>query len=492
MIAPILLLAATLVLPFQAGGGAKTWLVGFGGELMLPYLDGGVLEARTGWALSVRVLGGNGSLTVDPPDGPLRQLQIIDGGVESFILDSPGDWGLTTDEGYRLTVRVQPVLKPAITVLTTPLSNGTVEVVLRQPPRGYAFFEGAGGEQIHHPGDEVEISLESNSTGPYMVNLLEPQQAITYTGLLQGTPYTLTMPRLVASQLLYPDQRRLLVFRLPGEGETGPGGLVPLGLGRYTVQISAFTGSGYEPLQETEVTVVSRELDVSRLSSRARFDAVEGMSVFKVLVGDEEGGVTEVFLHPPLAWIKVVDSVHNETVANVGVQLSNTLYRGLGAEVLVVYESVTSFTEYSAGMSLKPVRNASFPLTVNGFPTKPLNIYFTPGTRYIIPVQLYKLSTTFHRPDNRPYPGPVTVEIGTVRKTMNTGEYVVLPPGEYTVKAVNPPSFTPATVNLDADKEATIVVLENPAQLSAMRAAAVALSIAITYQLYKMALKKRK
>ncbi|MEM4298433.1 MAG: hypothetical protein QW815_08715, partial [Nitrososphaerota archaeon] len=105
-----LLMALLLILPLagQGQGVEAVWLVGFGGDAMLPLLDGGVLEVRLGEAVWLKLMGRNGTVTRASPEGDGGAHPLLDGHATPLPpFDRTGLWSITTDDGKTLKVRVE-------------------------------------------------------------------------------------------------------------------------------------------------------------------------------------------------------------------------------------------------------------------------------------------------------------------------------------------------------------------------------------------------
>jgi hypothetical protein len=495
----LLLLVALVVLalPTVYGqAGEAVWLVGFGGEMMLPLLDGGELNARLGESVYLRILGRNGSVTITSPNGTVGSKNLVDGAAYlAANLDTTGAYTIETDDGRTIIIRVEED-EPSIpiTVSTTILSNGLVEMTLQQPIRGYALFLSSGGIETYRPGEDVTIPLEGNVTGPFKVSLLRPGGPLTYRGRLAGTPYTLTIPLLVAEytpRIADIEGRKIIVFKLPEWGKPGPAGLKPLHLGPLIVQVSAFTGMGYTMILEKTIIVVSPALDPDHLARTIHFNASEGIKDFEVIVGGDLGSVKHVTVKPPIARVKIFDTVHREYVRDARLDLPNSDYSTEDDWLLLSYYRSVTFSGYRESEVLEPVRNASIGVISNGFRAEPLEVSLRPGLMVELPVKLYRLYVDLLFPDGTPFEGEALIEVGSFRSTIVGGGYLKLPKGVYIIKSINPASFTSISLTLDADKHIRIYTVDDAVGLSLLRASAILLAGIASYQLYRIWLRRR-
>ncbi len=484
------LLLMVLVLPTVYGqGGEVIWLIGFGGEIMLPLLDGGELEARHGETVYLRILGRDGSVTVTAPDQTVIEKELRDGVADpTLTLSTPGTYTIRTDDGQTLTIKAGTAPSIPIVLSTEILPNGLVEISLQQPSRGYVLFQSShGGSDIYRPGETMMILLETDLTGPYKVSLLRPGGPLVYRGQMAGRPFTLTTPLLVAEytvRVVESDGRKGLVIKLPGLGEPGPGGLEPLRLGPLIIQVSAFTGLEYSRIMEKMILVVSPSLNPSQLSTAIRFNASEGVKAYQVVVGDELGGSTYVTVMPPLAWVKVYDILHKTYLQDARIGLSNSESRSEGETILLTYFSLYTFSEYQDFQILTPTRKASIEVLSMGFKTEPVEATLQPGITIELPVTLYHLYVDLVFPNGTSFPGEALIEINSKRFNVLSGRYLSLPHGDYFVRSITPQSFTTTALTLDADKHITIYLVDDAIGLSILRASAILLTGIMAYQVY--------
>ncbi|MEM1945149.1 MAG: hypothetical protein QXX57_05375, partial [Nitrososphaerota archaeon] len=415
-----LLMALLLILPLagQGQGVEAVWLVGFGGDAMLPLLDGGVLEVRLGEAVWLKLMGRNGTVTRASPEGDGGAHPLLDGHATPLPpFDRTGLWSITTDDGKTLKVRVEaPPENIPITLQTMIRSNGELEMTIQQPNRGYAFFEVIGdGSEIYNPGGEVILWLDDGLAGSFRVVLVRPGGPLTYQGLLGGRPYKVTIPPLVGVYELRAVDvggRSGLVFRLPQWGAVGPGGLEPLRLGHYLVQVSVVRGEGYSLILERAISVVSPDLNPAILSSKVVLHPDTVHAGVPVVVGDDLGAVRRVVVLPPVAWLRVFDTVHGEYLNGLELEIDNADYGNVGNSILLAYWKTLTIDRYSSGETITPVRNATVRAIATGSRTEPAQIFLSPGARVDLPVQLFRLYLELVFPNGTIYDGVVALEVG--------------------------------------------------------------------------------
>ncbi|MCS6769520.1 MAG: hypothetical protein NZ570_03685 [Candidatus Caldarchaeum sp.] len=463
------------------------WLVGLG-EQLLPILDGGVLTARVGETLVVRLLGRDGTLNIISPQGEAREVFIGDGVVtvlRKFSANDVGEWFIATDEGTTLMVVVEPpLIKPTVSLLVW-LENTTVVATTATGPQAFALFTGTPGEDVYTPGSTMRIRVDGLNLQLLRFDLLRKADRVRYAGRLNEVPYQVELDQLVMSQVV---QNRGGVFTvaLPGKGASGPLGLKPISYGQYIVRL--VTLGENRLVYEKEITVVPESFrGLNRLSRTLRVDFHEAMSRnFTLVVGDELGSIWFLNIRLPLMVFNVYDRTHSQRIDRYRLVLDNSSSSRVGDTTLLAFHSTLDITDYINGTYIEPIRVSDFTLVFDGYVSEFKEFEFRPGVSRTLDVDLYALVLRLVYPNGTVHRGPRTVEINNMT-FREDGERVFLIPSEkYVIRALEPKSFAPTLYVHSKDAVLTILVLDNAEALASLRVSAILMSLLLGYTAYKV------
>ncbi|MEM2238095.1 MAG: hypothetical protein QXR26_05805 [Candidatus Caldarchaeum sp.] len=468
------------------------WLVGFGGEQMLPLLDGGILTARVGESLTVRLMGRDGSVTLTSPRGLMDRVFIQDGALKvlkKFTFNDVGEWILTTDNGLNLIVIVEaPVFKPSVTVSVF-VENSEIIMSASAPPQSFALFQAQSDDMVFTPGANIQLTLENLNTPLLRFDLVRKAERIRYSGRLQGTPYGIELDQLVLSQVVQGRGRGGLMsfsINLPDEGSSGPSGLRVLSYGQHVVRLVTLGDS--RVVYEREITIVPKNLGGFKgLAKTVRAGFREAFEKnYTLVVGDELGNVWLLKLKPPLAVLRVYDSQHSVYVEDYQLILEGSSWHKLGGETLLAFYNILTVSDYSNGSSVNPSRTANVRLGFKGWVADVTQVEIKSGQYLDIYVNLFRFLPRLVYPNGTIHQGPRIVEINGFTSKDDGEKTSLLPPQTYVINAVDPGSFSPTTFALTADTTLTIIVVDNPAALASLRISAILMTALLGYAVYKV------
>ncbi|MEM2720102.1 MAG: hypothetical protein QXU49_04890 [Candidatus Caldarchaeum sp.] len=471
---------------------SQYWLIGFGGEQMLPFLDGGVLTARIGESLTVRLMGRNGAVTIKSPQGLTDTVFVQDGTprvLKKFTSSDVGEWSITTDDGLNLVVAVeQPVFKPSATISFSMEGNDVV-MSGSAPPQGFILFQAQSDGRVFTPGSKIEIALETVNTSMLRFDLLRNVDRISYGGRLHGTPYSLELDQLVLSQVVQGRRRGgLMTFsiNLPKAGVSGPSGLRVLSYGQHIARLVTLGES--RVVYQTEITIIPESLsslkDLTKTVRASFWEAFERN--YTVVVGDELGNVWLLNLRPPLAALKVYDSQHNLHVDEYELFLEGSTGHKVGGETLLTFYNSLDVSDYWNGSFVSPSRTADIRLGFKGAVADVKQLELKPGYRLNINLNLLRLVPRLVYPNGTLHQGPRTLEINGFGVTEDGEKTYLLPSQTYVINAVNPGSFSPTTFTLTTDTTVTVIVVDNPAALASLRISAILMTALLGYAAYRL------
>lgn len=484
-----LFVIAFLAVPSQAQSIEPYWLVGFDGDIMLPFLDRGVLECGVGESLAVKVVGRDGFLTLVSPNGLSENVFLRDGERTVLRRFGPGDagnWTLVADTGQTLTLQVRPPLaKPPVQVLAR-FEGPFVVLTVSTSPNTYALFlDGRGEGEVVAAGSSIELGLKGFNDTRVRVEILRRGPTIRYGGLLDGLPYTMQLDPLSVNTIV--EGRRIndsTVFsvRLPADGEQ-VSGLRKMGLGPHLIRL--YSVSDKRILLEREVVVVPESMkSFTGLSRAVRADVwAAAAKNFTILVGDEAGNLWILQIRPPIAFIRLYDQIHSRYVKGVGVALADGQSQNLDEWTGIIFANRIEIRNYGNNSSYKPSTETNVSLNFNATSlTLPLTV--TAGDRVTLNLQLHQAHITLIWPNGTTYKGPGTLTINSAKFTNATA--LLLPVDKYVVRADKPPSFSSNVYTLTADTTWTIIILDNPAGVAGFRASAVLLTALLVYTVFRL------
>ncbi|MEM4154841.1 MAG: hypothetical protein QXW52_08505 [Candidatus Caldarchaeum sp.] len=464
------------------------WLVGLGGEEMLPLLDGGVLTARVGESLAVRLMGRDGRLNVFSPQGDVRETFIRDGlltVLKKFTVDDVGEWVVETDEGARLTIVVEdPQLKPPVS-LNVWIENTTVVATVATSPNAFALFMDGRGEDVYTPGSTLLMNIQGLNVQVVRFDLLKKADRIRYAGKLNQLQYTVELDQVVSSQFVQV-RGGSVSLQIPAKDFSGPQGLRVLGYGQYVARLVA-TGDN-RLIAEREITVVpERFRGFGGLSRSVRVDLHQAMSRnFTLVVGNELGDVRVLQLRLPVTVFNVYDRTHSQRIDRYQLFLENSSSQKTGDTTLLAFYNSLSIQDYENNTYLEPSRISTFTLAFDGHVVEYNNFKFSPGVPTTIDLNLYSLVLRLVYPNGSVHRGTRVVEVNGMAFRDLDERLFLLPPENYVIRALEPKSFAPVHYTLTSDTVLTIMVLENAEALASLRVSALFMALLIGYASFRL------
>uniref|UniRef100_A0A7C4E1J7 Uncharacterized protein n=1 Tax=Caldiarchaeum subterraneum TaxID=311458 RepID=A0A7C4E1J7_CALS0 len=484
-----LILIALLAVPSQGQSIEPYWLVGFDGDMMLPFLDRGVLECGVGENVAVKIVGRDGFVTLVSPNGVIENVFVRDGERTVLRRFGPGDagnWTIVADTGQTLTIQVKPpATRPPIQV-SVRFEGLFVVLTISTPPNTYALFlEGRGDGEVAAAGSSIEFGLQGFNETRVRVEILRREPPIRYAGLLDGLPYTMQLDPLSVNTIV--EGKRIndsMVFsvKLPSNGEQ-VSGWRKMGLGYHLIRL--YTVSDKRLILEREIVVVPEWMkSYVALSRSVREDVwTAANKTFTMLVGDEAGNVWVLHIRPPIAFIRLYDQIHSRYVKNVGVALAGGQAQNLDDWTGLIFANRIEISNYSNNSSYNPSTETNVLLNFNATSLS-LPLAVTAGDMVTLNLQLHEAHITLVWPNGTTYRGPSSVIINSAKFT-NTSS-LLLPVDKYVVRAEKPPSFSSKVFTLTADTTWTIIVLDDPAGVAGFRVSAVLLTALLLYTVFRM------
>jgi len=486
-----ILLLTLLILSVQPHAELQAvWLIGYGGEQMLPFLDGGSLSFNVGETLAVKLLGRNGFLELKSPSGAVERFYVPDGSprqLRSFTAADVGEWVLTTDNGLTTHVKVEDiVVKPGFTVSIS-LTPEEVKFDAYALTQGFALFVDEKWVDVVCAGSSVEIRLDNINMSLARFDLLRRAGPLVYSGLLQQKPYSITIDQLVMSKLVQSkaeNNTSIFTVTLPEAFSGGPSGLRPLSYGPHVVRLVSTTDN--RVLYEKEVVVVPKSLNTLPGLSRVMGVSFEAAATKNqtLIIGNPLGDVWFVNLRPPAATVTFYDKTHEEVLEDYSLNMPDSSWTRIGGLARVVYVNNLVVTEYNNLSYVTPVREGEIDVKLPGASVK-VPVVFFPGAHLNITLNLHRVVFQLVYPNNSIYRGQRFLEINGEAYSYPDEQPLLLPSQTYVMRAVKPPSFSVTTYTVVRDTTLTVYVLDNPEALASLRVSVLLTACLLTYLAYR-------
>ncbi len=478
-----------LIAPSQGQNIEPYWLVGFDGEMMLPFLDGGALEWGVGETLSVKIVGRDGFVTLVSPNGLGENVFVRDGERTVLRRFGPGDagnWTLVADTGQRLTMQVRPpTTRPPVQV-SIRFDGLLVVMTASTSANAYALFlEGRSEGEVAAAGSSVDIVLKGFNETRARVEILRQEPPIRYSGLLDGLPFTMQLDSVSVNQIV--EGRRVndsTVFsvNLPSDGEQ-VSGLRKIGIGSHIIRL--YAASDNRLLLEKEILVLPESMKSLTGSSRVISTDVWAAASknYTILVGDESGNIWILQMRPPIAFIRLYDQNHARYLRSVGVSVTDGQAQKLDDWIGIIFANRIEISNYGNATYHTPSKETNLSLNFNATSiTLPFTV--TAGERITINLQLHEAHIRLVWPNGTVYRGPNTVVINSAKFSSISSIY--LPAEKYVMRAETPPSFTNNVFTLTGDTTWTIIVLDDPAGVAGLRVSAIILTALLLYTVIRL------
>lgn len=482
-----LFLAVLFLSPLHVHGITNYWLIGYGGNYMLPFLDGGVLEYGVGQSIFVKVVGRNGYVTLFSPTGAIERIQLTDGRktlLRKFGFADIGEWTVVNDEGYSVKAIVKPPnLMPTVTLYFS-LENSRIVMRAQTPGQTFALFLEGRSDSVKAAGSTLRIGVRGFNETRVKAEIISSQQPIVYSGSLKGVGYGLEIEQLVSSEIVsgrLVNGSAVFSVKIPKEGEE-VSGLKPIGVGMHKIRLSSL--STRNVVYEADFIIIpSSRRNLEGLSPSLTVDFWEAMEKnYTLVVGDETGTLWTLHIRPPAAVFRLYDVEHKRYHIGSDVLIADGSTKRIDNQFITLFMNTYEIVDYVNNSAFIPTRELVPTISFGAVTITSSPITVKSGDLVELSLSLYQAGLELIFPNGTVYHGPRTVEVnGLVYENVSW----FFPRGVYTVRALRPESFSYETFVLTRDTTWTIIVLDNPLGLAGLRASSIILAALLVYTIFK-------
>lgn len=473
--------------------------VGYGGDIMLPFLHGATLRFYAGEELWIMATE-NVQIRLTSPHGSISYMATAT--MEPQILKRFGDEDLTgswlleqlNPEGVlAMKIELEKYVTNGPIELVFNLEEGNLSATIERKFQSSAAFLSQDGLPAIAPGELVRIKLGTRYLGQINVKVLsmEPEFVEGYSGTSQ---LRVEVTPLLADYTVGVEGSHV-EFWLPNVHEVGPGGLFPLRYGPIAIEV---TPKGVVPgsmvRSKFYVFPVKPSVD-ARLSNRLELEVKEALhtslevalsfSDLIVAYGTQYrfafANSTIVHVSPPVAHVHVFDEMHAKYLIKEEFSLrvgdSQVWYNNNSAYVL--YLKRVSITKEYENLTLP----FTYELKIGGFTageaiSEPLTL--SPGEFVIIVTRVYELKIRAVDTEGKPVKSHLSVN-GTVSVALMGEANLKMPRGHYALEVSSSRGNETRTILLENDMEITFTLGQHGLILTLLMVlgAAEALAIAI-------------
>lgn len=473
---------------FPANGLTDYWLIGFGGEYMIPFLDGGVLEYGVGESLVVKLVGRDGYVTLVSPTGLAERISVVDGQktvLKRFGLGDVGEWTLTVDEGMETRVVVRPpVVRPAVTV-SFRLEDSQMVMTAETIDNSFALFLEGRSQFVKAAGSTMTISVSDLNETRVRAEIVRSGPTVRYSGSLDGVGYGLEIEQVVTSEIVVGrlvDGSMVFSVKIPDEDEK-VSGLKPVGIGFHKIRLLSLTDRRI--IYEANVLVVpSSRRGLEGLSHSLVVDFWEALkNNYTLLVGDEAGNLWQIKLRPPAVVFRIYDTEHGRFHDDAELIIPDGKTRKADSQLIATFLDSYEIDDYINQSFFIPSKELAATVSFGASRLTTPVLSIRAGDIIWLNFSLYRAELKLVFPNGTAYRGPRIVEING--ETFTDDSALFLPRGIYTARALRPESFSYETRELTTDTTWTIIVLDNPLGLAGLRASSILLTALLAYTFIK-------
>ncbi len=491
-------LLLTLIIATQPNTHAeKLWFVGYGG-IMLPLLDEAEIDVNVGEEIWIKIIGGDGEIAIESPNGETHIITLKDG--ETTLLkrfnaeDKPGAWRITTDDGKTMTIILREPEKEETILRTSITDNGRVKLKIEsESGTGFIIFNKT--IQTYPPGGLITFELEPPVFYQYKIDLIHDEPSEKITGKIENTTYRLEFEHLTASYIVKPSIKENgweLKIQLPEINKVGSSGILPLRYGTYIIRISQYTETKTEELFTKKIAILPKEITKLPLTTEMEMSIEEALEKqITLILVSTNGEINRIKIKTPIAPLTVIDKKHNKTITDFQIPVTGTRISTINGTNYIIFQTQLTITDNAA--IIEPTRIINTAIKINGFPTteylpKPLTL--RAGEETTITTNLHQLTINLIYPDGKPYSNTAKITINGIEKEGTRSINLLLPTGEYEIRSIEPPSFSPTRITLNDDKNIEIIIVKQMTELAILRAAAILQIAILTFLTYHQLKKK--
>jgi hypothetical protein len=440
--------------------------VGYGGEIMLPLLDGANFSFYIGEELWVMATGET-MMWLSSPDGNVSDVVWANLGPQMLKAfteqDSVGSWslGLNTPEGPETaTIDLRKYAASGPAELSFNLEGDNVSTSIEKDSQSLAAFVSEGGSSAVSPGETVGLEFGTSRSGLANIRILSGEEE-TIEGKSDNVSQIVEVSPLVANFTVEVVEGHL-EFNFPKIHEVGPGGLFPLRYGSITVEAS--------PLEDAEISASSRfymfpvrPYTGAKLSNNLELAAKDAFQKsFELTMLDQTSNATlsateasSIFFTLPLANVHIVDERHGKYLMKEDFILivdgSQVWYDNDSAYVL--YSQKASITKENTDIP----GSLTYELKIRGFTCSeggPTTISLKSGESVFITTKVCELKLLVEDLYGNPLKADMSIN-DTVSVNI-TGEATLnLPFGHYSLEVYSDLGNETRTADLENDTEIT-------------------------------------
>ncbi|MDJ0270516.1 MAG: hypothetical protein NXY59_08225 [Aigarchaeota archaeon] len=487
------LLFALITVAQPTAYAEKLWFIGYGG-IMLPLLDGAEIDTNTGEEIWIKIVGGDGEITIESPNGETHIITLKDG--ETTLLkrfspeDKPGTWNLTTDDGKKMRIILREPEKEETELITSITDDKRIKLRIESKSGTGFIISNKTITKTYPPGGLITFELEPPVFYQYKIDLIRDEPPAQIAGKIENTTYRLEFEHLVASYIAKPSIRENgweLRIQLPEINKVGPSGIFPLRYGKYIIRISQYTETKTEELFREKIAILPKEITKLPLTTEMEMSIEEALKnpITLILVSTNEE-VSRIEVKTPIAQLKVIDKKHNKTITDFQIPATKTRITNINGTNYIIFQTQLTITNREA--IIEPTRTIETAIKINGFSTTeyiPKPLTFRAGEEITIITNLHQLNINLIYPDGKTYNNKVKITIDGTEREGNGSIKLLLPTGEYEIRSIEPPGFNPTRITLNNDKNIEIIIVKQTTELAILRAAAILLAAILTSLIYR-------
>jgi hypothetical protein len=437
--------------------------VGYGGEIMLPLLNGANFSFYVGEELWIMAIGDT-TVWLSNPDGytscvatASKEPQMFKRFTES---DSAGNWLLehNSPEGpVSATIDLQKYVTFGPAKLGFNLEEDKVSASIERDSQSLVAFLSEDGLPGISPGEIVGIEFGTNYSGSANIRILSEG-----LGVVEGKSDNVSQRVEVSALVAYFTVGVLeghVEFRLPNIHEVGPGGLFPLRYGSITVEATP-EGSTAVSTASRFYVFPARPSAGAKLSSRldlAVKDALHKSLEMAMLYQTDNTTATasSIFLSLPVANIHVVDERHDIylTKGNFSLKVDSSQVWYDNDSAYVLYSQRAFVTKEDADLT----GSLTYELKIRGFTSTelgPRTISLKPGESVFIATKVYELKLVVEDLYGNPVKADLSIN-GTAHVSLMGETKLSLPVGHYSLEVNSDLGIETRTVDIENDVEIT-------------------------------------
>ncbi|MEM3668926.1 MAG: hypothetical protein QW737_00110 [Nitrososphaerota archaeon] len=247
-------------------------LIGYGGDRMLPFIDGAELTFFVGEELELKTIGSSANITIIDPLYRRYEYFLEEGKkmkVLTFNASDVGTWLLRHSKLGTMSLKVIDNYSPKDHYISIQKIS---DDVLRLSLEGSAFIgflaKSKNVTKIMNPSKNLHITIPSGTT--HVRITLEYNEPIELSGLIGDVQYHYKTDAVVSeytNRFSKPIAEPIVInFEIPEVGKVGSGGIIPLRVGPIRLKVVC-TGTGSTILNYVdELLIIPEEVNLQSIT----------------------------------------------------------------------------------------------------------------------------------------------------------------------------------------------------------------------------------